>query len=322
MVGTYINNHTPIKMECLDCGFTWETKPQSLLGGHGCPKCGKSLKKTTKEFINEVNIKFPDKFDILGEYVSSIIPIQLKCKKCGHVWSASPNGILCGNGCPSCNLERLKHPILKRTQDQFVSDVREALGDTIDVIGEYKAALERVQVGCKKCGYTWETKAQSLLHGHGCPKCALKKTTSKLQDKVNEYLEGWGVFNVLHEKDCSIKCYNPLTGLLLPFDNEVDVNGIKLLIEVNGQQHYQITFFSKQDAIKKNTTPDKILEYQQWKDKYKKEYAIQNGYEYLEIPYWAEKDEAYIDLINDKLKEIEKQKGNNELWQEQEAVVP
>ena len=311
IIGTYTNNSIPIKVKCLDCGFIWETKPQNLLSNRGCPRCGKNLKKTTSEFINEINIKFPEKFDVLGEYVSCKEPIQLKCKKCGHVWNALPNSILNGNGCPNCNLERLKNPVLKRTQEQFVADIKKSLNGAVDVIGEYKSALERVKVKCNQCGYIWDTKAQSLLYGHGCPKCALKKTTSKLQDKVSNYLESWGVFDVLHEKDCSLRCYNPLTGLLLPFDNEVDVAGKKLLIEVHGQQHYQITFFSKKDAIKKNTTPDQILKYQQWKDEYKKEYAIQNGYEYLEIPYWAEKDESYIDLINDKLIEIEKQKGDN-----------
>ena len=63
VVGDYINNSTPIKTKCLDCGFIWETMPQNLLCGYGCPRCGKNLNKTTNEFVGEINDKFPEKFD-------------------------------------------------------------------------------------------------------------------------------------------------------------------------------------------------------------------------------------------------------------------
>ena len=55
----------------------------------------------------------------------------------------------------------------------------------------------------------------------------------------------------------------------------------------------------------KCTTPEYELYYQKLKDRYKKIKAIQQGYFYLEIPYWTDdKDETWKQLINNKLKEI------------------
>ena len=81
----------------------------------------------------------------------------------------------------------------------------------------------------------------------------------------------------------------------------------KLIIEVHGIQHYEITNFAKMSAKKFNTTPEYELEYLQWKDNYKKQYALDNGYYYLEIPYLAEKDNSYKELIDNKIKEILKE---------------
>ena len=47
-----------------------------------------------------------------------------------------------------------------------------------------------------------------------------------------------------------------------------------------------------------------MFEYQLWKDKYKKDYAIENGYSYLEIPYTSVLDNTYINLIDSKIKQV------------------
>jgi len=52
------------------------------------------------------------------------------------------------------------------------------------------------------------------------------------------------------------------------------------------------------------------LHKQQLHDRYKKYIAYINGYQYLEIPYWTEKDESYKQLIDDKIEEILNKKRN------------
>lgn len=100
-------------------------------------------------------------------------------------------------------------------------------------------------------------------------------------------------------------CINPLTGYQLPYDRELIINNTsKLLIEVNGKQHYEICLHTKTDAKERGVTPEEGFKLLQYRDGIKKNYAISNGYEFLIIPYWTEHDESYKTLIDDKIKSI------------------
>lgn len=134
-----------------------------------------------------------------------------------------------------------------------------------------------------------------------CPKCVEKRTESILQEKVRLYLKDLK-YEVLHEYN-TLKCINPKTNHILPYDNEI--KDLKLIIEVHGTQHYNITGLSKLSAIKNNTTPEQELHKIQLYDRYKRIFAKLQGYYYLEIPYWKDNEkEDWKQLINNKIKEI------------------
>jgi hypothetical protein len=129
-----------------------------------------------------------------------------------------------------------------------------------------------------------------------CPSCIRERTESILQEKVRLYCESLG-FTIRHEHQCTLKCRNPKTKATLPYDNEIVE--LKLIIEVHGIQHYKITNFHHLAKIKFITT-QKALEDIQWKDQYKKDFVLQQGYHYLEIPYWTDdKKETWKQLIDD-----------------------
>jgi len=138
-----------------------------------------------------------------------------------------------------------------------------------------------------------------------CPECSREKHESILQEKVRIYLESLG-YIILHEEKCSIVPQNPKykgSRGQMPFDNEI--KELKLIIEVNGIQHYRITNFHNLSAKKFNTTPEKELYFQKVRDRYKKFIAYKYGYEYIEIPYWLDdEDETYKKLINYKINKI------------------
>ena len=48
----------------------------------------------------------------------------------------------------------------------------------VTVLGIYKDYNSKIAVRCDKCGCEWSPRAGSLLHGHGCPKCAGVKLKS------------------------------------------------------------------------------------------------------------------------------------------------
>lgn len=137
-----------------------------------------------------------------------------------------------------------------------------------------------------------------------CVNCRIEATKSHLQIKVNKYLMSLN-YAFYNEYDCSLLGTNPRTGRRLPYDTEVIVNDSnRLIIEIMGQQHYDVCSWHKLIASKKGVTPEEELQYIQYKDEIKRQYAIAQGYEYLAIPYWTEKDQSYKQLIDDKIHEI------------------
>ena len=51
-------------------------------------------------------------------------------------------------------------------------------------------------------------------------------------------------------------------------------------------------------------TKEELLAELQWRDEYKKQYALSQDYYYIAIPYWTEQDESYKTLIDQKIQSI------------------
>ena len=73
----YINSQTKLKHRCSKCGCIWESIPNNILRGHGCPKCNLSFgEKRISEYLDKENIaydaqkKFYDLTGIGGRYLS------------------------------------------------------------------------------------------------------------------------------------------------------------------------------------------------------------------------------------------------------------
>lgn len=137
-----------------------------------------------------------------------------------------------------------------------------------------------------------------------CVECTQEMNESFLQEKVRIYLEDLN-YTIFHESKCSLRCINPKTKMLLPYDNEIKINNNYLLIEVMGLQHYEICGWHKHKAKNNNTTPEYELHKRKLYDRYKRIFAKKQGYFYLEIPYWTDdSEETWRKLIDDKIKEV------------------
>jgi predicted nucleic acid-binding Zn-ribbon protein len=100
----YKNLSTNIKCMCLndDCGLVWYASPRRLLHRkHGCPKCGKRHKRTTKEYKQELKDK-NIQVECLGEYKNVHTSILHRCLNCGNEWNVQPHHLLRGDSCPKC----------------------------------------------------------------------------------------------------------------------------------------------------------------------------------------------------------------------------
>jgi hypothetical protein len=206
--------------------------------------------------------------------------------------------------CPKCN-SFAQHFIDKFGEDEF-----NAIWDyDSNKINPWELNYGSKQDVFAKCinineHESYLTNARSLMRGRRCPVCARSVKISRLQKKMVKYIRDNYRFDIIHEYACSLVCINPKTKYRLPYDNEIVINGKHLIIEVNGEQHYFINEWHKAIGKKYNLSPVDVLKEQQWRDFYKKQYAINQNYEYLAIPFWTEYNNAYKVIIDRKIHEI------------------
>ena len=128
-----------------------------------------SRKKTPEDFIAELTA-VTNTIEVLGEYRGRDCKIKVRCKTCGHEWSASAGNLLSGYGCPNC--KAINHSLRSRkTHEQFVQELSLS-NPSVEVIGRYITNKKKVLVRGKNCGHEWQANPTHLLNGSGCPVCA------------------------------------------------------------------------------------------------------------------------------------------------------
>lgn len=165
-----------------------------------------------------------------------------------------------------------------------------------------KKSHQKIYLICPLCGEEYTTHALSLhnrVYDIICPSCLSEKVDSSLERAVKQYLKEDLCLQTLHETHCTISLKNPKTGKLLRFDNEIP--DLKILIEVHGEQHYHPIKFNK--WIKGSSSDDWFKELQ-WRDAYKKEKAIELGYNYLCLSYKEILSGEYKTKINNFIREV------------------
>ena len=269
ILGEYVNSATKIKCKCKIDGYEWEVKPNNLLNGYGCPKCGiksrvEKQSKTTEEFINEMK-EINDNIEILGEYKGNKTKIKCKCKIDGYEWEMTPNNLLSGTGCPKC------YGNIKKTTEEFINKLKE-INDNIKILGEYTNDRTKIKCRCKIDGYEWEAKPNNLLNGYGCPKC----NASKGEKRVAKYLDNKNI-----DYESQYKFDNCRSKDKLPFDFYIP--SLNIAIEYDGEYHYMIITRGKNDTYEK--AMDRFVG-TKVRDTIKTIYCKENNIKLIRIPYW------------------------------------
>ncbi len=284
IVERYINTNTKTLHRCKIDGYEWMIKPHHIINDkQGCPMCHnyrntriktRNCRKTHEKYVDEVTIINPS-IEVVGEYVNSATKILHRCKIDGNEWTARPNDILHGTGCPICRRNR------KKTHEKYVAEVA-AINPNIEVIGKYIGANIKILHRCKVDGCEWQAKPSNILCGKGCPACNI----SHGEDIIEKYLNYHKINYVPQYRFKG--CKNKRT---LPFDFYLpDYN---MCIEYNGIQHYKsINFFGGKEA----------LEYRQHNDVIKTKYCTDNNITLLCIRY----DEDVEEVLNNFFKNHKK----------------
>ena len=270
ILSEYQNAKTHVKCKCKIDGFEWGATPGNLLAGKGCRMCHfrylREIKlKSHDQFVQEMHDINSD-IEIIGQYRGTSHQIECDCTIHNEAFFCTPHHLLHGQtGCKQC-IALKNHQSGLKTHEQFIQDLYLVNKDII-VLGQYIGAKHKIQVKCKKCGHVWMPEASSLLCGSGCPGC----TFSKGEEKIKSYLVD---YHIAFTRQKTFSDLKGIGGMPLPYDFYLPA--FNLLIEYQGEFH---------DGTAKLQTDDG-LKSQKANDARKKEYAIKNGINFLEIWYY------------------------------------
>ena len=73
----------------------------------------------------------------------------------------------------------------RKTHEEFIKELQ-SVNPNIEILENYKYALEPLKCRCPKDGYEWSARPADLLRGKGCPKCAgnIKKTHGEFVEEM------------------------------------------------------------------------------------------------------------------------------------------
>jgi very-short-patch-repair endonuclease len=229
----YVNNKTPVTVRHVECGTVWEPRPDMLLRGRRCPTCHGTRRKSTAQYQAELDEKFGrGEYVVEGEYVDNKTPVALRHTRCNGVWSPLPRDALVvsrTNGCFHC----FGTPAL--SQQAFIAEVQELVGDEYTVLGEYLGRATPILMRHEKCGHEWSIRPGNFVRPYGdrCPACNLGQRVSRGVRLIAHLLEAQGL--AFEEEKTFPECRSR-RGKLMPFD--FFIPELNLAIEYDGPQHF------------------------------------------------------------------------------------
>lgn len=217
---------------------------------------------TKEEFENRLKEKRGDIYEILSPYQNLYTKIDVRCKKCGYIFSKRPDVLLRGHkGCCVCS-----NGVIKTAED-FGYYIKYNIGEDFELVSEYNGKESPVTILHKTCGREFTVLAKTFIKYKKCYAChppqvsgnqgVYAKTESQYMEEVrNKFGDEWILIDeykgttkkIRHQHKCGfiincspciflknkhncLKCGNYKSGKLM--SNEEYVN--KLLKEFNGE---------------------------------------------------------------------------------------
>lgn len=273
VLGTYVNLQVSILHRCKVDGFQWMARPHNILYGKGCPKCAGNLKKTHKDYLNELYQVNPN-IEVVEEYAGAQTKILHMCKIDGYKWKIAPTSTLSGYGCPECQ-KKLLSQMRTKSHEVYVKQVA-VINSNIEVLGEYSGSDTPILHKCKIDGREWMARPGNILHGTGCPQC----NQSHGEKQIVIFLTRYNIKFIPQKKfeGCIDKNSLPFDFYLPQFN---------MCIEYDGQHHFEPIDF----AGKGEEWAEKQFLLIQQHDKIKNQYCQDNDIKLLRIPYFKNIEE-------------------------------
>ena len=280
----YRGSNNNVKIICRVHGETYQ-QPSNHILGKGCRKCAdarraKDQSLTKEEFVEKAKeVHGGNRFDYSKvEYKNCNTKVIIICNACGKEMIQSPRSHTQGNGCENCHRKNQRMGI-----EEYIRRSKEIHGeDTFDYsFVEYVNNSTKVKIGCKKYGHGfWMQTPNNNLCGYGCPLCRSKKE-GEVKELLSKYFKDWIIIShkkIWHTyKDYNHKRY---------CDFWLEKNGIRIIVEYDGEQHYKPIQFGG-ISLKK---AEKEFKHTQLKDALDAEFCEENNIILYRIKYDEDKE--------------------------------
>lgn len=163
------NIKTKATFSCVE-DHVWETTPNHVLQGSGCPECTNRKPLTAQDVQARLQ---GSGIRLTGDYVNTSTRTRFECESSGHKWWTTANSVFAGTRCPTCGQ---RSPLSQ-------AEVNECVPPGIRMVGPMVNTYTKGLFECDS-GHDWLARPSDVMRGHGCPHCAgLMKLTSEI---VNE----------------------------------------------------------------------------------------------------------------------------------------
>ena len=195
-------------------------------------------------------------------YANSQTKLKWKCGK-GHVFEMVWGDFKSGKRCSKCSGK------YRRTNDEFINEVYELVGNEYAFLGEFKSVDSKIKVVHRKCNHAYEVTPYKFINaGQRCPRCNESRGERSISDFL--LLNDIDFEREYSFDDCKLE-------LPLRFDFAIfDSNNLKMLIEFDGRQHFEAEdFYGGEEELKIVKKRDRI----------KNDYTKNKNIKLLRIPY-------------------------------------
>ena len=190
----YIDSKTSILHKCLIDNFEWKTSPASIINNKtGCPKCAGNIKKNHEQYVYELSTANPY-VEPIEDYVGANFAIMHKCKIHNVEWKIAPSSVLQGHGCPQCKIERSGAGKNKKTNEQYVNELKKA-NPNIIALEEYIDSKTPILHKCLIDNFEWMALPSNTVRGSRCPECNRRERMETNRKTHDEYVKEVKIIN-------------------------------------------------------------------------------------------------------------------------------
>lgn len=249
--------------------------------------------ETFKQKAHQVHGDRYDYSCVLDSSYSSYLKVPIICLEHGEFLQEAGYHLK-GSGCPSCGRMKTNRAISKKfIAIDFQERAQQIHGDAYDysLVKDSETSTHlRVDLICKLHGlFTVAAKDHIGKRGGRCPRCSKKES-------YGEFLVRKCLLDLNLEFRSQIKFYDlcdKISGRRLAYDFYVP--SLNLLIEFDGEYHFNPPNFTKLDSQELENLMDRIRE----RDDMKTNYANDNGYAFLRIHYSRRNPADITNLIKE-----------------------